>query len=91
MGVSFNANAISNVTRTWRALGPAGRASRRLGATLLQAAATFIPPELIVVATGFGDIAAILLVVPFGTFVASRVVARVVPRMLWDAEPTKRD
>ena len=79
-----------NVTRTRRALRSVRRTSHRLGTTLLQATAAVIPPELIIVAARFGSIAAVLFVVPFGVFVASRVVALVVPRMFRDAVPTGR-
>ena len=81
---------MSNVMRTRRALRSVGRTSHRLGTTLLQATSAIIPPELIVVAAVLGSIAAVLLVVPFGPLVASRLVALVVPWMLRDAVSTRR-
>jgi hypothetical protein len=90
MGIRVNIDTSSNVTRTWRTLGSTRGASTRVGTTLLQAASAIIPPELVVITTILRSVAAVLLVVPFvAVVVASRVVALVVPGIVWDAEPPK--
>lgn len=90
MGVRGNKDDMSGVKRTRRALRSSGRVPPWVGATLLQAALACFPPELVFATASLGSSAAVLLVAPFGAFLASGLASLVAPLMLRNAEPTKR-